>query len=187
MDALKTLVAADIVLILLSVIFFDTKVLYNTQIAFLTSTLVIVGSLFSYSRMVHKRIEHNIITEDDDRDLIDKLDDPHDLYSEEIVNDPDEDLKEAIEEEKRKQKQNRRSLFEVLKDMKAALSVYRIGAYFLLFIGFLYLNRNGLLHIPSYLIALSIPIVVIVVILMRGRSTLEQPEGYNSFQSSKKE
>lgn len=167
--ALKILLLADAVLIALSIIFFDIKVLYSTQIAFITSTLVILGSLFSYHRMVNSRVEYNIISEEDERDLLDKLDDPHDLYSEEIVDDPDEDLKDAIHKEKRKLRENRRSLFEVLKDTSAALSLYRLGAYFLLFIGFLYLNRNGLLHVPSYLIGLGIPIVAIVVTLLNNK------------------
>lgn len=166
---LKTLVIVDIVIILISVIFFDIKILYNTQIGFISATLVMIASMISYRRMVNARVEHNVITMDDSKDVIDKLEDPYDLYSEEVVEEEEKDLVETIKEEKKKLKENRRTLYQTLKDTKAALSVYRLGAYAVLVLGFLYLNRHGLLHIPSYILALSIPPMVIVILLMMNK------------------
>ncbi len=166
---LKTLVIVDIVIILISVIFFDIKILYNTQIGFISATLVMIASMISYRRMVNARVEHNVITMDDSKDVIDKLEDPYDLYSEEVVEEEEKDLVETIKEEKKKLKENRRTLYQTLKDTKAALSVYRLGAYAVLVLGFLYLNRHGLLHIPSYILALSIPPMVIVIVLMMNK------------------
>ncbi len=165
----KTLVIIDIILILVSVILFDMKVLWNTQIGFITSSLVMVASLIAYRRMVNTRVEHNIITIDDSKDVIDELEDPYDLYSEEVVEEEAKDLVETVKEEKQKLKENRRTLVQTLKDTKAALSVYRLGAYAVLILGFLYLNRQGLLHIPSYILALGIPPVIIVVMLLREK------------------
>lgn len=150
------------------------KIFYNTQIAFVTSTLVMFGSMFSYRRMVNTRVEHNIITTDDTKDMIDKMDDPYDLYGEDITEHPDVDIKEAIKEEKQRMKANRRSLFQTIKDTKGALSIYRLSAYILLVLGFLYLNRHGILHIPSYLISLSIPIMVILIILVSSKENQTQ-------------
>lgn len=166
---LKTLVVVDIIVIIASVIFFDIKVLWNTQMGFITSSLVMVASLIAYRRMVNTRVEHNIITVDDSKDVIDQLEDPYDLYSEEVVQEEDKDLVETVKEEKKKLKESRRTLVQTLKDTKAALSVYRLGAYAVLILGFLYLNRHGLLHIPSYILALGLPPVIIVLMLLKEK------------------
>jgi len=171
---LKTLVIIDIIIILISVIFFDIKVLYNTQFGFISATLVMIASMISYRRMVNTRVEHNVITMDDSKDVIDKLEDPYDLYSEEVVEEEEKDFVETVKEEKKRLKENKRTLYQTLKDTKAALSVYRLGAYAVLVLGFLYLNRHGLLHVPSYILALSIPPVVIVITLLMNKENHSQ-------------
>ena len=171
---LKLLLLIDVILIVGSIIFFDMNVLINSQIAFFTSTLVMIGSMFSYRRMVNARVEHNIITTDDSKDVIDKLEDPYDLYSEEIIEDTDVNISEAIKEEKKRMKANRRSLFQTIKDTKGALSIYRLSAYALLVLGFLYLNRHGILHIPAYLISLSLPIIAILTVLVSSKENQTQ-------------
>jgi len=167
---LITLVMADVSLLLISIIFFDMKVLYSTQMAYITSTLVMVASIISYRRMVNARVEHNIITVDDSKDVIDQLEDPYDLYSEDITEE-DKDFVETVKEEKKKLKENRRSVYQAIKDTKAALSIYRLAAYAALILGFLYLNRHGLLHTPSYIFALGIPLVIIVTLLLKEKET----------------
>ena len=173
---LIVLVISDILLIAVSLIFFDIKVLWNTQIGFISATLVMIASMISYRRMVNARVEHNVITMDDSKDVIDKLEDPYDLYSEEVKEDENDEKEfaEVVKEEKKKLKENKRTLFQVLKDTKAALSVYRLAAYAVLILGFLWLNRHGLLHIPSYIIALSLPPLIIVTILIRNKENHSQ-------------
>jgi hypothetical protein len=171
---LKLLVIIDLILAAGSIIFFDINMLYNTQIGFVSASFVMIGSMFSYRRMVKARIEHNIITTDDSKDVIDKLEDPHDLYSEDIVDDPDVDIREAIKDEKQRFKANRRSVFQVIKDTKGALSIYRVSAYILLVLGFLYLNRHGILYIPGYLFSLSLPMIVIVTVLVKDKENQTQ-------------
>lgn len=164
---LKVLLFADLLLLLLSVIFGGKIWAYNTQIGFISATLIMVASVISYRRMVNTRVEHGIVTMDDSKDVIDKLEDPYDLYSEEMPEEEkSEDLAEVVKEEKQKLKENKRSLGQTLKDTKAALSIYRLGAYGVLILGFMYLNRQGLLHIPSYLLALSLPPMIIVIMLV---------------------
>ena len=119
--------------------------------------------------MVNARVKEKIITMDDSRDTIDKLEDPYDLYSEEEEVDESKDLSEVVKEEKKKLKKNKRGLYQTLRDTKAALSVYRLGSYALLIIGFLYLNRQELLVIPAYIIALGIPSVILVWIFIREK------------------
>ncbi len=170
---LKTLVVVDVIVVLISVIFFDIKTLYNTQVGFISAALVIVASMISYSRMVNTAVEHNVVMMDDSKDVIDKLEDPYDLYSEEVIEevleDEEKDLVETVKEERKRLKENKRTLSQTIKDSKAAFSFYRLGAYAVLVLGFLYLNRHGLLHIPSYILALSIPPVVIVIVFMMNK------------------
>ena len=165
---LTVLIVVDILLLTIAIIFFDIKVLYSTQIGFITSTMVMIASIISYRRMVNARVKEKIITMDDKRDTIDKLEDPYDLYSEDDV-DEEKDLSQMVKEEKKKLKKNRRSLYQTLRDTKAALSIYRLSSYALLIIGFLYLNRQQLLDIPAYIIALGIPSVILVWILIQEK------------------
>ena len=165
----KTLLVVDILVIAVSFIFFDIKVLWNTQIGFISASLVLIGSMMSYRRMVNTSVENNIVMMDDSKDVIDKLEDPYDLYSEEIVEEEEKDLVETVKEERKRLKENKRTLSQTIKDSKAAFSFYRLGSYAVLVLGFLYLNRQGLLDIPSYLVALSIPPIVIVITLLMNK------------------
>ena len=165
----KTLVVVDVLVIAASLIFFDIRVLWNTQIAFISASLVLIGSMISYRRMVNTSVENNVVMMDDTKDVIDKLEDPYDLYSEEIVEEEEKDLVETVKEEKKRLKENKRTLSQTIKDSKAAFSFYRLGSYAVLVLGFLYLNRQGLLDIPSYLVALSIPPIVIVFTLLTNK------------------
>jgi len=172
---LKVLIFVDLVLFLTS-LFLGGKIwVLNTQIGFISATLIMIASVISYRRMVNTRVEHGIITMDDSKDVIDKLEDPYDLYSEEIIEEEqEEDLATVVKEEKKKLKEKRRSLGQTLKDTKAALSVYRLAAYGVLILGFMYLNRQGMLHIPSYLLALSLPPMIIVIMLVTQKENHSQ-------------
>jgi hypothetical protein len=165
---LNTLLAIDIGIILFCMLSGHRNWLYTTQIGFFTSALVIAASMVSYRRMIEKRLEQGDVLPQDE---LDKIDDPHDLYSEALEQESGEVSREefakVVNEEKAKQKARRRSVSEVIKDSRASLSIYRIGAYALLVLGFFYLNRHNYLHIPSYLFALSVPPVIVVIMLMR--------------------
>jgi len=167
---LQALLIVDGLLIFIVAIFFNIDILLNTQIAFISATLVMLGSMVSYRRMVEARVENEVITMDIDKDVIEKIEDPYDLYSEPVEEKEVEDVRAAIKEEKARMKAQKRSLFEVLRDTKAALSWYRVGAYVLLALGFLYLNRHGILHIPAYLFALSLPPLIIVILLVQDKA-----------------
>ncbi|HHD79253.1 MAG TPA: hypothetical protein ENK98_06440 [Epsilonproteobacteria bacterium] len=110
LQILKALVVVDVVVILFSLIFFVINMRWNTQIGFISASLVMLASMNAYKRMVDARVENNIITMDDSRDTIDKLEDVHDLYSEEVKEDENVDIRDAIKDEKSRMKKNRRSL-----------------------------------------------------------------------------
>lgn len=177
---LNTLLVIDIGIILFCMLSGNRNWLYTTQIGFITSALVIAASMASYRRMIEKRLEYGAVPVEDERDKLDKIDDPYDLYSDEVIAEEKElsreEFVEVVNEEKEKQKANRRSISEVIKDTRAFLSFYRIGAYGLLILGFFYLNRNDYLHIPSYFFALSVPPVIVVIMLMRESKIMQKEE-----------
>jgi hypothetical protein len=174
LQILKALFITDILILLLCIAFFDTQVIWNTQIGFISASLIMLASMKSYRRMVDARVALNIITIDDTRDTIDKLEDPYDLYSEESAEDENADLGDAIKDEKSRMKKNKRTLAETIRDTKAALSLNRVGAYVVLILGFFYLNRHSLLHIPSYILALSVPMMVVVFVLISNKENQTQ-------------
>ena len=177
---LNTLLIIDIGIILFCMLSGNRNWLYTTQIGFFTSALVIAASMASYRRMIEKRLEYGAVPIEDERDKLDKIDDPYDLYSDEVIPEEKElsreEFVEVVNEEKAKQKANRRSISEVIKDTRAFLSFYRIGAYGLLILGFFYLNRNDYLHIPSYFFALSVPPVIVVIMLMRENKIMQKED-----------
>lgn len=167
------LVTVDLVLLAIGA-YIGGNWMVNSQIAFITSALVMGASMLSYARMVKSRLEAGEIP-GDDRDVIEQLDDPHDLYSENISQNTAKEtadvptLKEAIKEEKNRMKSQRRSPLEALRDSRASMSVYRLGAYALLVFGFFYLNSNHLLQPLPYLIGMGIPVAVVVTTLMSNK------------------
>ena len=166
-SAIFALIIVDFIIIFLSYLFGESHWLINTQMAFIPSSFVMFGSMLSYQSMVQGRLNVGAIP-DDERDTLDKLEDPYDLYDD-IAHKEDKDktLVEVVKEERANLKKSRRSIWQTTKDSKASFSFYRLGAYLLLIFGFFYLNNNKLLDIPIYLLSLSIPSIVIVVILMR--------------------
>jgi len=142
----------------------DNRVWFiNTQIGFITSSLVVFATFLSYRNMVQKRLESGEVL-NLDRDTIDKIEDPHFLYDE------DENEKESfnIKEIKKEQKKNRISIMEALKNSRATLSIYRLGAYTLLILGFFYLNKTHQLDIVPYIFSISLPPIIIVIFLIKG-------------------
>jgi len=168
------LIGVDALLVLLCLALGHQAWLYSTQIGFVSASLVLGASMLSYSRMVHRRIADGAVVAEDDRDDLDKMEDPYDLYGDEAATADAPNLKETIRAEKQQMKQQRRSLYQTLRDSRASLSFMRLGAYLFLFAGFFYLNKNQLLHIPSYLTALSLPIIVIVGLLLTHKTDSPQ-------------
>ncbi len=151
---------ADLFLIVLSLIV-DGKIwLINSQVAFLSSLLITLASFKSYEKLVKNRVELAKDNLHDVQDEIDKIDDPHDLYSKDV------DFKEVIKEE-RKKITNLKTAYENFKNSsKGAFSLLRLGAYGFLFVSFLYLVRHELFSIAPYMIGLFVvPLVATFSIL----------------------
>jgi hypothetical protein len=150
--------AVDLVIILFGAIWGGYVFVLNTQVAFFSAMFVVVGTFFGYYRNINSRVQ--TLSEDiNQRDTIDNIEDPYDLYDEEFkINDKQdfttEEVKEIIDEEKSKMKAN--SFKNTLNSLSSFASVYRIIGYVLLVAGFFYLRNNGLLDIFGFLIGISI-------------------------------
>jgi hypothetical protein len=168
---LLTLLAGGGILLLLTLIVGDLRVIASTQVGYWSSTLVVLASFGSYRRMVQRRLEaRSIPAEEADRDVIDRLEDPYDLYSEEEEGAEEMSARERIREEKTRLKKQRRSPAAAARDAAPAFSLWRLGAYGVLAAGFFFLNSAHLLHLGAYLPALALPIVLAVWSLMRPGS-----------------
>ncbi len=132
----------------------------NFQIAFLASALILLGSTYSYKRLVERRVASE--ERPDDTDLVEKIDDPFDLYSEEIsteaVADEDLDLKAIVKEEKKRLKPQ--NIKNTAKSAPALVSIFRVVPYLFLVLGFIGLKNNGLLSLIPFLVGLAAGIVV---------------------------
>ena len=130
----------------------------NLQIAFLSSYFVILGSSIAYKKMVENQILSNMIEEQ--RDLLDEIEDPHGLYDNEVINEtPVEelDLKAIVKEEKSKIKTF--SVDSMKHGVRGSASAYRLIPYAFLVLGFIALKNNEILDIAIYLPSLLVGIV----------------------------
>jgi len=146
----------------------------NTQFAFFSSLFITFASYLSYKNFINKNVK-NLIGDDgldninyQERDSIDKLEDPYDLYDEDITSednnlknnqelnteDENQDFAQIVKEEKQNLKKN--TLKNTFKGLGAYSSIYRIIGYISLIVGFIYLNNHHLLHTISYLFGLFI-------------------------------
>jgi len=162
---INTLLIVDIGIVIFCFLSEERIWLVNSQIGFISSSLVMAASIISYQNMVNSRVDAGIVVAEDNRDTIEKIEDPYDLYSEDEPRD-EKSMQDVVKEERERVKKNRRSVWQVTKDSRAALSFYRLGAYALLIMGFFYLDNNEIMNIPAYLTALALPPVIVVITLM---------------------
>ncbi len=163
---LIVLLSVDLLLLPLSWIWKGVPGIYSSQIAFWTSLAVVLASFGSYRRMVAQRIEAGMVASEE-RDPLEKIEDPYELYDEEET-EPSENFREMVKEEKRRMKAQRRSPMKVARDAVPAFSLWRLGAYGLLVLGFFYLQGRGVLSLPVYLLSLALPIVLTVWVLLQS-------------------
>lgn len=146
-------------LIIVLFYFYSFEVFINIQVAFLSSLFVILGSSFAYRKMVQTQVEAEGFKEQ--KDLLDDIEDPHELYDNQPINDtPVEelDLKAIVKEEKAKIKTL--SVKSMKHGARGSVSLFRLVPYLFLVLGFIALKNNELLDIAIYLPSILIGIVV---------------------------
>lgn len=157
----KVFILLDFCIIFYS-LFFQNKIwLLNTQVAFVSSLFIVVASFLSYRKNIQNRLSNLDLTqinEGIDRDKIDEIDDPYDLYTQydEIPENEltTEKIKEILNDEKSKVKRN--SFKNTLFSASGFLSIYRILGYGILIFGFFALNNNKIFLPIAFIIGLGI-------------------------------
>ena len=135
-------------------------------VAYFSSATVLMASFKNYQDMVAANLKNGAFNSDD-RDIVEKIDDPYDLYSkEEETDSKDINIKEIIKEEKRALKAQRGSLKSLLKNSIYAFRFSRLLAYGVVVLGFFYLLKSKMMVLGYYLAALALPIIVVVFYLM---------------------
>jgi len=160
----------DLLVIIFCLISGEFNWLLNTQVAFISSIIVTFTSYLGYKKNILKRVQGHV-NDDDNYDEIDKMDDQYDLYSPDI---PQEELseeltKEQIKEEIKKNKQalKKNNTKNFIGAFGAMTSLYRIGGYALLIIGFFFLRNNGYLEVLPYIAGfLIVPLSALVLNLL---------------------
>ena len=138
--------------------FYSQKIFLNIEVAFLSAFFIILGSSFAYRKMIHSKVDSGEYEED--RDVLDTIDDPHELYGDVEINEaPAEelDLKQIVKEEKAKIKTL--SLKNAKHGIRGSFAMMRLVPYVFLVLGFIALKNNDVLNLVYYLPALLIGIV----------------------------
>lgn len=130
--------------------FLSQLVYANFMVAMGTSMAIVVGSLYSYRNMIQRRVED--VDPEDNKDIIDMMDDPYDLYEEERQEEIT-DIKQMIKEEKARQRSN--LVQNTTKNVSAWVSVYRLVPYAVLILGFVALENNHALQVLPYMVGLA--------------------------------
>ncbi len=143
--------------------------LLNSQLSFASSLFVTLASYYSYKKVIEKRLALESESYDD-RDAVEKLEDPFDLYSQESV-DTQKDLVEVVKEERAKVTSLKQTASNLSKTVAGAFSPFRLGSYLFLFLAFLYLVNNGLFYIWAYVSGLFVvPLSALLFsIMIRGK------------------
>lgn len=157
----KVFIFLDLCIFIYALVFQNKLWLLNTQIAFISSLLITVASFISYKKNIQNRLsnfDYSKISKDEDRDKIDEIDDPYDLYTEyEEIPENEltaEKIKEIINDEKSKVKRN--SVKNTIFSASGFLSIYRIFGYIILIFGFFVLNNNKIFMPIAFIIGLGI-------------------------------
>ena len=157
----KVFIFLDLCIVFYALIFQNTLWFLNSQVAFISSLFITIATFLSYKRNIQNRISNLDLSQSNDlelRDKIDEIDDPYDLYTEyEEIPESEltpEKIKEIINDEKSKVKKN--TFKNTLFSAGGFLSIYRILGYGVLVFGFFALNNNGIFSPLAFIIGLGI-------------------------------
>lgn len=158
----KVFIILDLCLILYSFVFQSNLWFLNAQVAFFSSLFITIASFLSYKNNIQNRLSNLDLSKSNsqmvDRDKIDEIDDPYDLYTEyEEIPESEltpEKIKEILNNEKSKVKRN--SFKNTLFSASGFLSIYRVLGYGILIFGFFALNNNKIFLPIAFMIGLGI-------------------------------
>jgi len=117
LNVLRVLIAVDVGIVVFCYLENNMLWLYNTQIAFFSVSLIILGSFIGYSNMVKAQIQNGNVGED----ILKKYEDPYNM---------DDEEDEINENELQKYKNRKLKWYEaVLFYFKGGFNLLRISGY----------------------------------------------------------
>ncbi|AZV46370.1 hypothetical protein C3L23_03505 [Nautilia sp. PV-1] len=157
LNILRVLIAVDVGIAVFCYLEDNTIWLYNTQIAFFSVSLIILGSFIGYSNMVKAHIKNGNVGED----ILKKYEDPYNL---------DDEEDEIQEKELEKYKNRKLKWYEaVLFYFKGGFNFLRIAGYVALIAGFIWLSKNNIFDYLSFLFGVSVVPAVSMIYLFALR------------------
>jgi hypothetical protein len=157
-NLLRVLFAVDVGIVVFCYLEDNLKWLFNTQIAFFSTALIVIGSFIGYSNMVRRQIENGNVGED----ILKKYEDKFDLYDEE-----DKIDKEGLKDYKKKKLKWYEAL---LFSFKGGFNLIRILGYVSLIVGFLWLKNKNIFDTYSFLFGVSVvPAVSLVYLFISSK------------------
>ena len=157
----KVFILLDLCVFVYAFLFQNSLWALNTQVAFFSSLFITIASFLSYKRNIQNRISNLDMSQTNqsfDRDKIDEIDDPYDLYTEyEEIPESEltpEKIKEIINDEKLKVKKN--TFKNTLFSAGGFLSLYRVLGYVILIFGFFALNNNHVFMPLGFIVGLGV-------------------------------
>lgn len=167
---INTLLIVDIGIVLFCYLAGERDWFLNSQVAYLSSLMVVLASIYSYAQMVKAGVENEIITTSNE-ELLEKIEDPHALYDNghsELVSESNNEIQKLVQDD---EEDTKISTIEAMKKNKAYVSFYRIGAYAILVLGLFYLQSIKIFHMPSYMLGLFLPPVLIAIVFYWSSKT----------------
>ena len=157
LDLVRIFIAVDIGIVVFCYLE-DNKVwLYNTQLAFFSTALIILGSFIGYSNSVKRQLENGNVGED----ILKKYEDPYNI-----------DDEEEIDKEKLKElKKTKLKWYEaILFSFKGGFNFIRILGYGFLIFSFIFLVKKNIFDVYSFLFGVSIvPAIALIYSLIIKR------------------
>lgn len=158
LDLVRIFIAVDIGIVVFCYLE-DNKIwLYNTQLAFFSTALIILGSFIGYSNSVKRQLENGNIGED----ILKKYEDPYNI-----------DNEEEIDKEKLKElKKIKLKWYEaILFSFKGGFNFIRILGYGFLIFSFIFLVKKNIFDVYSFLFGVSIvPAIALIYSLIIKRN-----------------
>ena len=155
LNLIRIFIAIDIGVVVFCYLEDNQIWLYNTQIAFFSSALIIIGSFIGYSNMVKSQIQNGNVGED----ILKKYEDKFDLYDEEDnIN-------------KKEYKNKKLKWYEAILFSFRGFNIIKILGYVFLVAGFLWLKNIGIFDVISFLFGVSIvPAVSLVYFFIKRKN-----------------
>jgi len=153
---IRILIAVDVGIVVFCYLEDNIIWLYNTQIAFFATSLIVLGSFIGYSNLVKENLNRGNVGED----ILKKYEDPYNM-----------DEEEEIKEVKKFSFEPKKWWEHILFSFKGGFNLIRISGYIALIAGFLWLKNKGIFEVRSFLFGVSIvPAVSLVYLLIHKKN-----------------